>query len=63
MHAILALASRIVNENNDESEILPSGWLGSKVLFDEAKAIVQGRGPFKDLPDIQAPGLLSLYEV
>jgi hypothetical protein len=63
VHAVLALAIRIVNENDDDSEVLPSGWLSSRPFFDEAKARVQSSEQLKQLPDIQALGILSLYEI
>ncbi|KPM39394.1 hypothetical protein AK830_g7157 [Neonectria ditissima] len=63
VHAVLALASRLINENDDDSRLLPSGWLGSKIFFDEAEAILQARGKLDNLPDIQALGVLSLYQI
>lgn len=63
VYAILALATRIVNENNDSSEVLPSGWRGSGALFKVAQAQVKHGGPLQNLPDIQALGILSLYEI
>ncbi|KAH7111007.1 nitrate assimilation regulatory protein nirA, partial [Dactylonectria estremocensis] len=63
VHAVLALASRLINENDDDARLLPSGWLGSKMFLDEAEAILQARGPLNRLPDIQALGILSLYQM
>jgi hypothetical protein len=64
VHAILALATRLVNENKDDIEVTPSGWFRSKLFFDQAKSEVQNGGsPSDRLPDIQALGILSLYEI
>lgn len=62
VYAILAMASRLVNENNDDLEVLPSGWVGSKIFCDKAKSKLQ-QGSSKALPDIQAIGILSLYHL
>lgn len=48
-----------MNESSDDAALLPSGWLSSQVLFDEARAnLSEGC-----LPDIQALGVLSLYHL
>ncbi|TWU70561.1 hypothetical protein ED733_000559 [Metarhizium rileyi] len=60
--AILALASRVVNEDKDDLEILPSGWIGSRTFFKKATAALQ-EGLSDSLPDIQAVGILSLYHL
>ncbi|KID94737.1 hypothetical protein MAJ_09327, partial [Metarhizium majus ARSEF 297] len=60
--AILALACRLVNEDKDELEVLPSGWIGSKTFFDQANAKLH-KHRSKVLPDIQAIGVLSLYHL
>lgn len=62
VHATLAISSRLINEN-DNNTILPSGWLGSKFFFDEANRALQALLPAKNLPDIQALGVLSLYQM
>jgi hypothetical protein len=63
VHAILALATRLVNEKQDDTGVPSSGWLRSKIFFDEAKSEVHNGGSLSDrLPDIQALGILSLYE-
>lgn len=60
--ALLALASRIVNEDKDDHKILPSGWIGSRIFFDKATEKLQQSSP-KTLPDTQAIGILSLYHL
>lgn len=60
--AILALACRLVNEDKDELEVLPSGWIGSKTFFNQANAKLHEHRS-KILPDIQAIGVLSLYHL
>ncbi|OAQ93891.1 nitrate assimilation regulatory protein nirA [Purpureocillium lilacinum] len=40
-----------------------SGWSDSQALFDEAEALVSSRGQPGSLPDIQALGMLALYQV
>lgn len=63
VHAILAIAARIVNENNDEAIVLPAGWFGSHLFSREAEALTRDRDSSSSLPDIQALGLLSLYHL
>ncbi|KJZ68074.1 hypothetical protein HIM_12537 [Hirsutella minnesotensis 3608] len=60
VHALLAIATRLINERNDDEGYLPSGWLRSKLLFDEAEACISNGKP-GSLPDVQACGILSLY--
>lgn len=60
---MLALATRLINENNDDATVLPSGWLGSKLFSDEAERILQDSGRSNILPDIHALGILSLYHI
>ncbi|EFY87706.1 putative nitrate assimilation regulatory protein nirA [Metarhizium acridum CQMa 102] len=60
--AILALACRMVNEDKDDLEVLPSGWIGSKTFFDQANAKLH-KHRSKGLPDIQAIGILALYHL
>ncbi|EFY90659.1 putative nitrate assimilation regulatory protein nirA [Metarhizium acridum CQMa 102] len=60
--AILALACRLINEDKDELEVLPSGWIGSKTFFYQANAKLH-KHRSKVLPDIQAIGILSLYHL
>jgi len=63
VHALIALSARLVNGDNDNKDVLPSGWVGSKIFRDEAAAILDGtRGP-GELPDVQALGILSLYHL
>lgn len=61
VYAMLAVSSRIINERRDESRLLPSGWFGSKLLFDEAEALLKNVGRSFNIADIQALGVLSLY--
>jgi hypothetical protein len=51
VYAMLAVASRVINENHDDSHLLPSGWFGSRVFFDEAEALLQKPGQGDSLPD------------
>lgn len=64
VHALLALATRIIIETNDESGTPPDGRSESKRYFDVAEAVIQvdGGAPSR-LPDIQALGVLSLYQI
>lgn len=61
VNATLALASRLMNDN-DMDEKLPSGWLGSQFFFDAATRGLQAQST-KSLPNIQTLGILSLYEI
>lgn len=61
VHALLALSTRIINEREDESEFLPSGWLGSNWFLLRTKALLRSQGSYGSLPDIQATGILALY--
>ncbi|OAA33906.1 Fungal transcriptional regulatory protein [Beauveria brongniartii RCEF 3172] len=61
VHALLALSMHIVDEKEDESDVLTSGWLGSKWFLLRTKALLRSRGSDKSLPDIQATGILALY--
>jgi hypothetical protein len=63
VHAVIALATRIVNEDNDDAIAAPGGWAGSRVFFEEAEAIIQQSGQSNRLPNIQALGILSLYQL
>ena len=63
VNALLALATRVVIEGNDDASVLPSQSFGSKQFFDDAKAAVQIGGSPSALPDIQALGILSLYQI
>ncbi|KAK3389821.1 nitrate assimilation regulatory protein nirA [Podospora didyma] len=64
VHAVLALATRLINEaDDDDAGLLPSGWLGSNLFFDAAAAMVLDTGPVHSLPDIQAVGVLALYHI
>jgi len=61
VHAVLALATRLINESSDDEALLPSGWLSSQVFLEEAKSRIVDAKVVDELPDIQALGLLSLY--
>ncbi|KAI5459495.1 hypothetical protein BGZ63DRAFT_391152 [Mariannaea sp. PMI_226] len=63
VHAMLALATRLINESDDDSEILPSGWLHNKYFFEKAKSLLRDKTPSRSLPDSQALGILSLYHM
>ncbi|EJP62035.1 nitrate assimilation regulatory protein nirA [Beauveria bassiana ARSEF 2860] len=63
VHALLALSIRIVNETEDDSYILPSGWLGSKYFLRKAKSLLREQGSGQSLPDIQSLGILALYHI
>ncbi|KAM4061174.1 putative nitrate assimilation regulatory protein nirA [Hirsutella rhossiliensis] len=64
VNALLALATRVVHETNNETESPGPGFkCGSKTFFDEADAIIHGTGHSTNLPDIQAIGILSLYQI
>jgi hypothetical protein len=62
VHAILALSTRLINESSDESALLPSGWLSSQVLFDEARTKLADDSAMS-LSNIQALGILALYRL
>jgi hypothetical protein len=61
--ALLALAARLVNEDQDDAEILPSGWIGSNTFYKEAQEALQKAPAGDRLPDIQAVGVLSIYRL
>ncbi|KAK3366851.1 nitrate assimilation regulatory protein nirA [Lasiosphaeria ovina] len=63
VHAILALSTCLVNENNDSSGLLPSGWVGSQTFVEEAQSDFCQGGQPDALPDIQALGILALYRL
>ncbi|KAK1754718.1 fungal transcriptional regulatory protein [Echria macrotheca] len=63
VHAILALATRLINESSDDTGLLPSGWKRSRVFLDEANGMLQTVRRLEGLPDIQALGMLSLYHL
>ncbi|GJN81537.1 hypothetical protein PLIIFM63780_005071 [Purpureocillium lilacinum] len=63
VHALIALSARLVNGDNDNKDVLPSGWVGSKIFRDEAAAILDGTSGPGELPDVQALGILSLYHL
>lgn len=62
VHATLALASRMINEL-DNVDVLPSEWLGSTFFFKECQAAMQDKSWENSLPNIQALGMLALYQV
>ncbi|UNI17857.1 hypothetical protein JDV02_004171 [Purpureocillium takamizusanense] len=49
--------------NTVDSGSRSSGWSDGQALFDEAEALVSGQGQPNRLPDIQALGMLALYQV
>ncbi|OAQ96124.1 hypothetical protein LLEC1_03379 [Akanthomyces lecanii] len=63
VHALLALATRLINETENDSHILPSGWLGSNYFLRQASEMLQQQGSADSLPDIQALGILALYHI
>ncbi len=63
VHALLALATRLVNENSDDATVLPNGWFGSKMFLEETEAVIQECGKTLSLPNIQALGILALYHI
>lgn len=64
VHSILALATRLINEGDDDTvDLLPSGWVKSELFFKEAETIIDDGAPINSLPDIQALGMLSLYHM
>lgn len=63
VHAMLAVATRSINGKGDDARTLPDGCFGSRMFFDEAVAIIQDSGSPLGLPDIQALGMLALYEL
>ncbi|KJZ68374.1 hypothetical protein HIM_12234 [Hirsutella minnesotensis 3608] len=63
VNALLALATRVVNEDTHEAQSPGSGWSRSKAFFDEAEAILHSTGLSDNLPDIQALGILALYQI
>ncbi|KJZ68799.1 hypothetical protein HIM_11803 [Hirsutella minnesotensis 3608] len=62
VNALIALAIRVVNENTPETQSPGPGWSRSTDFFDEAAAILHSTGLSDDLADIQALGILSLYQ-
>ncbi|KAJ6785245.1 hypothetical protein PWT90_07212 [Aphanocladium album] len=63
VHALLALATRLINETEDESHVLPSGWLGSKYFLQKAETMLREQGSPRTLPDIQSLGILAFYHI
>lgn len=63
VHAILALSTRLVNEYGDSSDVLPTGWVGSKYFYERAQALLRDNKQIISLPDVQALGILSLYHM
>jgi hypothetical protein len=62
VNALLALSIRVVIETVDNTEP-PANCLRSKQAFDTAEEILRKCGRPKHLPDIQALGILSIYEI
>ncbi|KAJ3497960.1 hypothetical protein NLG97_g1503 [Lecanicillium saksenae] len=63
MHALLALSTHMINGKEDESGVLPSGWLSSQWFLLRAEALLRSRESSGSLPDIQAFGVLALYSI
>lgn len=63
VNALLALAIRVVIETENETEPPPANCLGSKQVFDDADKILRKGEQPSHLPDIQALGILSIYEI
>lgn len=63
VHALLALSARLINEAEDDSHILPSGWRGSKYFLRKAEALLLEQGATHSLPDIQSMGILAFYHI
>lgn len=64
VNALLALATRVVRESIDEAQgPNPVPGCTSKSFFVEAEALICGAGPSASLPDIQAIGVLALYQI
>ncbi|KJZ70717.1 hypothetical protein HIM_09901 [Hirsutella minnesotensis 3608] len=63
VNALLALALRVVNEDNHEAQSPGPGCSRSKAFFDEAEAILHSTELSDNLPDIQALGILALYQI
>ncbi|KAG7284903.1 hypothetical protein NEMBOFW57_009518 [Staphylotrichum longicolle] len=61
VHAILALATRLINERSDDAGLHQSGWPRSRCFMNKAKTILQDTKAPSTLPDIQALGIFSLY--
>lgn len=61
--ALLALATQVIIENNDEVGLPLRGCSESKLYFKDAEVAAKMYGVPTSLPDIQALGLLSLYQV
>ncbi|KAF4589117.1 nitrate assimilation regulatory protein nirA [Ophiocordyceps camponoti-floridani] len=60
VNALLALATRVVNEGSDHESRPPS--FRSRAFADEAESLVQhGDSPPRSLPQVQTLGILSLY--
>lgn len=63
VNALTALAIRVVIEPETETGPPSTNWLRSQQFFDNAKGILgNGRIP-THLPDIQAVGILSIYQI
>jgi hypothetical protein len=58
-----ALATSPIRESNDDASLLPSGSLSSKGFSNEANATLSDGRPMMELPDIQGPGILALYQL
>ncbi|KAF1738492.1 Conidial development protein fluffy [Beauveria bassiana] len=63
VNALLALSTRLINGKEDDSDILPSGWFGSRRFLLKANALLRNQGFPDGLPDIQSLGILALYHV
>ncbi|KJZ70511.1 hypothetical protein HIM_10097 [Hirsutella minnesotensis 3608] len=61
-NALLALAARVMIEDGNKTVFLPQGWSSSNILSDEAEDLIRANESLDSLPDIQALGILSLYQ-
>lgn len=64
MYSILALSTLLINGEDDNLETLRSGWLGSQRFHDAAERCLGDTNELGlSLPDIQALGIVSLYQL
>lgn len=62
VNALLALAIRVIIETENET-VPPTNCFGSSQFFDDAEAALAKGGQLSHLPDIQALGILSIYQI
>ncbi|KAJ6442323.1 2-deoxy-D-gluconate 3-dehydrogenase [Purpureocillium lavendulum] len=76
VNSLLALSTRVLDEHHHPQQLLLQrqhgnangtassfGWSDSQALFDEAVALISGNKQPDTLPNIQAMGMLALYQV